>query len=158
MCSIHCSLRLQLSNLLLLLSFSTRKHVSVASRAILSNVSEKQCTQNQPPYLSGLLRALFPTTFLEIAVYASHVSSLRCMGNMLSGVYMRKTGNGLYRSDGLFTQCPGDFRTTLSGSLSLRCIRLHDATKLSPNLHAGASQPGASSPQSIHRSENFPPV
>ena len=44
-------LTLQLSNLLLLLSFSTRKHTSMASRAILAN-----------------LRAPFPTTFLEIAV------------------------------------------------------------------------------------------
>ena len=54
----------------MLLSFSTRKHMSVmASRAILSNFFEEQCTQNHPQYLSGLSHALFPTTFLEIAVY-----------------------------------------------------------------------------------------
>ena len=47
---------------------STRKHMSVASRAILSIFFEEQCTQNHPHYLSGLTRALFPTTFLEIAV------------------------------------------------------------------------------------------
>ena len=52
-----------ISNLLLLLSFSTHNYTPMASRAILSN------TQNRPQYLSGLSRALFPTTFLEIAVY-----------------------------------------------------------------------------------------
>ena len=35
-------LTLQLSNLLLLLSFSTRKHLSMVSRAILSNFFEEQ--------------------------------------------------------------------------------------------------------------------
>ena len=42
--------------------------MSVASRAIFSNFFEEQSTQNHPQYLSGLSRALFPTTFLEIAV------------------------------------------------------------------------------------------
>ena len=41
----------------------------MASRAILSNFFEEKWTQNYPQYLSGLSRALFPTTFLEIAVY-----------------------------------------------------------------------------------------
>ena len=36
---------------------------------ILSNFFEKKRTQNHPQCLSGLSRALFPTTFLEIAVY-----------------------------------------------------------------------------------------
>ena len=54
----HCSL----------LSFNTRKHTSTASCAILSNFFEEQRPQNHPQYLSGLSRALFPTTFLEIAV------------------------------------------------------------------------------------------
>ena len=40
----------------------------MASRVILSNFFEKQLTQNHPQYLSGLSRALFPTTFLEIGV------------------------------------------------------------------------------------------
>ena len=62
-------LTLWLSKLLLLLSFSTREHTSADSRVILSNFFEEQPTQNHPPYLSGLSRALFPTTFLEIAVY-----------------------------------------------------------------------------------------
>ena len=35
---------------------------------ILSNFFEKQRTQNHPQCLSGLSRALFPTTFLKIAV------------------------------------------------------------------------------------------
>ena len=64
-------LTLWLSNLLLLLSFSTRRHTSMASSAILSNFFEKQCTQNHPQYLSVLSRALYPTTFLETAVYIS---------------------------------------------------------------------------------------
>ena len=36
---------------------------------ILSNFFEEQRTQNHPQCLLGLSRALFPTTFLEIAVY-----------------------------------------------------------------------------------------
>ena len=36
---------------------------------ILSNFFEKKRTQNHPQCLSGLSRTLFPTTFLEIAVY-----------------------------------------------------------------------------------------
>ena len=54
----------------LLLSLNTRKHTSTASYAILSNFFEEQWTQNHPQYLSWLSRTLFPTTFLEIAVYA----------------------------------------------------------------------------------------
>ena len=64
-------LKLQLSNLLLLLSCSTHKHMAMASRVILLNSFERQRTQNHPQYLTGLSRALFPTTFLEIAVCAS---------------------------------------------------------------------------------------
>ena len=41
----------------------------MASRVILSNFFEKQSIQNHPQYLSGLSRAIFTTTFLEIAVY-----------------------------------------------------------------------------------------
>ena len=62
-------LTLQVSNLLLLLSLSTHRHMSMASPAILSNFLEKQCTQKQPTILSWLSRALYPTTFLKIAVY-----------------------------------------------------------------------------------------
>ena len=50
-------------------SFSTRKHTSMASSAILSNFFEEHRTQNHPQYLSGLSRALFPSTCLEIAVF-----------------------------------------------------------------------------------------
>ena len=43
---------------------------------ILSDFFEKQRTQNHPRCLSGLSRALFPTTFLEMAViYSLHVIS-----------------------------------------------------------------------------------
>ena len=52
-------LTLWLSNLLLLLSFSTRKHMPMASCAFLSNFFEEQLTQNHP------------TTFLQIGVYGS---------------------------------------------------------------------------------------
>ena len=41
----------------------------MASRVILSNFFEKQWMKTHPQYLSGLSRALFPTTFLEKAVY-----------------------------------------------------------------------------------------
>ena len=40
--------------------------MSVASRTILSNFFEEQCPQSHPQYLSGLSRALFPTTFLDL--------------------------------------------------------------------------------------------
>ena len=50
------------------LSISTRRHMSTASPAVLSNFFENQWTQNHPQYLSGLSRALYPTTFLELAV------------------------------------------------------------------------------------------
>ena len=42
----------------------------MASRAILSIFFGEQWIQNHPQYLSVWLRALFQTTFLEIAVYA----------------------------------------------------------------------------------------
>ena len=62
-------LTLYLSNLLWLLSFSTHRRMSMISPAIFSNCFEKQWSQNPPQYLSGLSRARYPTTFLEIAVY-----------------------------------------------------------------------------------------
>ena len=40
---------------------------------ILSNFSEEQWTQNYPQCLSGLSPALFPTTFLEKAVYINNI-------------------------------------------------------------------------------------
>ena len=58
---------------LLLLSFSTRKHMSLASSAILSNFFEEQCTQNHPQYLSGLSHGLSPKLFLKKAVYITAI-------------------------------------------------------------------------------------
>ena len=58
-----------LSNLLLLLSFSTRRYMSMTSPAILSNFFEKQWTQNHLQYLSGLSRALYPTTMYCVAPF-----------------------------------------------------------------------------------------
>ena len=43
----------------------------MVSRAVLANFFEEQWTQNHPQYPSGLSRALFPTIFLEIAVYTT---------------------------------------------------------------------------------------
>ena len=42
----------------------------MASPAIVSNFFEKQWTPDHPQYISGLSRAFYPTTFLEIAVYS----------------------------------------------------------------------------------------
>ena len=47
------------------------------SCAILSKFFEEQWTQNHPQDLSGLSRALFPTTFLEIAVYCRSLDHAR---------------------------------------------------------------------------------
>ena len=55
-----------LSNLFLLLCFSTRRYMSMTSPAMLSNFFEKQWTHNHPQYLLGLSRALYPTTFLDV--------------------------------------------------------------------------------------------
>ena len=49
----------------------------MASCAILSNFFEELRTQNRPQYLSGLSRALFSTTFLEIGVYNMFSISIR---------------------------------------------------------------------------------
>ena len=65
-------LTLQLWNLHLLLSFSTRRHTSMASPAILSNFVEEQWTQNHLQYLYSLSQALFPRTVLEKALYKSN--------------------------------------------------------------------------------------
>ena len=63
-------LTLWLLNLLFLLSFSPRKHTSVAFCVILLKFFEEQSTQNHPQYLSGLLGVLFPTTtFLRHATF-----------------------------------------------------------------------------------------
>ena len=48
-------------------------NASMASCAILSNFFEEHWTQNHPQCLSRLSRALFPTNFLEIAVYKCSV-------------------------------------------------------------------------------------
>ena len=50
----------------------------MAARAILWNLFEKQWTKNHPQYLSGLSRALFPTTFLETAVYKGYLGDEKC--------------------------------------------------------------------------------
>ena len=53
---------LQLSNLLFLLSFNTRRHTSMASRAILLNFFEEQFTKNRPQYLS-------PVSCIDVAPF-----------------------------------------------------------------------------------------
>ena len=61
---------------------------SQTSCIILLNFSEEQCTQNHPKYLSGLSRALFPTTFLEIAVGTFK----ECAHAVFSNFRLNKTG------------------------------------------------------------------
>ena len=70
-------LTLYVSKILLLLSFSTRKHTYKASRAILSNFVEELWTQYYPRYLSALSRVLFLTSFLEIYVYLTIIPGVR---------------------------------------------------------------------------------
>ena len=41
----------------------------MVSSAIIANFFEEEWAQNHPQYLSGLSRALFAITFLEMAVY-----------------------------------------------------------------------------------------
>ena len=43
---------------------------------IVSNFFEERRTQNHPQCLLGLSRALFPTTFLEIAVYCEYILNI----------------------------------------------------------------------------------
>ena len=74
-------------------SFSPRKHTSMASRAILWNFFEKQWTKNHPQYLSRLSRALFPTTFLETAV-----NRLKERLEPMCGIW-RECGNQFQSSD-----------------------------------------------------------
>ena len=50
---------LKLSNLLLLLSFNTRKHTSMASRVIFANLDKEQRTQIHPQYLIGIVACTF---------------------------------------------------------------------------------------------------
>ena len=56
----------------------------MASRAIFSNFFEEQSTQNHPQYLSGLSRALFPTTFLETAVNTTEIPGELSRENLIS--------------------------------------------------------------------------
>ena len=41
----------------------------MASHAILTNFFQERGRKNHPQYLSGLSRALFPTTFVQTTVY-----------------------------------------------------------------------------------------
>ena len=64
--------------------------MSMVPPAVLSNFFEKQWTQNHPQYLSGLSCALYPTTFLEIAVYkrCKSVLQLDCFTSHLSSIFL----------------------------------------------------------------------
>ena len=67
---------------------NTRKHMSVASRAIISISFGEQGRQNHPQYLSGLSCALFLTTFLETAVYlARFLKTLPPNGPFVSNIF-----------------------------------------------------------------------
>ena len=67
-------LTLHLSSLLLSLSFSIRKHTSMASSAILANFFEEQSTGNHPQNLSGFSRAFFPNSCIPLAYALSCLS------------------------------------------------------------------------------------
>ena len=68
--------------------------MSVASCAILSNFFEEQWThQNYPQYFLRLSRALFPKTFLEIAVSKSTLDSPKSVVS----VFRRKQSLGFPR-------------------------------------------------------------
>ena len=58
---------LQLSNLLFLLFFSTRKHTFMTSRTILSNFFEEQWTQNRPTVPFGIVACTFFVVFTTLA-------------------------------------------------------------------------------------------
>ena len=67
--------------------------MSVASCAILSDFFEEQWTQNYPQYFLRLSRALFPKTFLEIAVSKSTLDSPKSVVS----VFRRKPSLGFPR-------------------------------------------------------------
>ena len=81
----------------------------MGSRAILSNFSEEQCTQNHPQYLSGLARTLFPTTMLEIAVYDGHNWNRQLRGVLLIETQVKLT----YERQGPTTNVTGRGVTVL---------------------------------------------
>ena len=82
--------------------------MSVASRAILSNFFE-QGRQNHPQHLSGLSRALFPTTFLETAVSSMwrsvSLSDLVVKNMRRAAEYFWRTLKCFIRSSGNETLC-----------------------------------------------------
>ena len=110
-------LTLYLLNLLLLLSFSIRKHRSMVSCAILSNFFEDKRTQNRPQYLSELSRALFPTTFLEIGVYNTFSISSRSRKKIRQLFYILSVHPG--RSPGMMFLCLSASRIHVYNTLSI---------------------------------------
>ena len=57
-----------------------------------SNFFEKQWTQNRPHNLSGLSHALFPTSFLEIAVNKKRSTSVTHANNQSLELHYKNTG------------------------------------------------------------------
>ena len=73
--------------------------MSMASSAILSNFFEEKWTQNHPQYLLGLSRALFPITFLEIAVYKCndmHLQNTTTITYRLTGMFINEAIIGTF--------------------------------------------------------------
>ena len=111
----------------------------MASRAILSYFFEEQWTQNYPQYLSGLSRARFPTTFLEIAVYTRWWKWYECLKYFCKWLYhwnrcptyttkncfpvvsipLNNAGIYLRRSFYYTTELSSCVNITLSGQISL---------------------------------------
>ena len=67
--SIHCSWHCSCRTYFCCFPLALANIRSMGSCAILSTCFEEQWTQNHPQYVSRLSRELFPTTFLEIAVF-----------------------------------------------------------------------------------------
>ena len=107
---------------ILLLSISTREHMSVASRAILSNFFGEQGRQNHPQYLWGLSRALFPTTFLETAVHGKQLMSTWSGKRVLNYQFILWFLTGLCSNVSLLCQPDGLVLFQEKYSRKYRCI------------------------------------
>ena len=113
--SMHCSWHWSCRTYFFLLSLALANNVHGLSCNSFKFLRRTEWTQNHPQYLSGLSRALFPTTFLEIAAYELSLLSLlgrarlttsrlrerwRHEGRSQSERRPAETGNGTWKSLG----------------------------------------------------------
>ena len=85
---------------------------------MISNFFEKQWTQHRPQNLSGLSHALFPTTFLKIAVNTNRSTSVTHANNQSLELHYKNTGPLAYSKSKRW-----------SGSNSLSELRISVASK-----------------------------